>query len=423
MQMSSTWTGILLGGTVVLTAFLWNLLSKKKAMPQELVSSIDPSNALIREPQIQEKIRQIALIERDEFEQFYRPLIEAVTLHLSVVNRENVNQEYFELVFKALRKRRSAIFEYGSSERDQNNKALWTLALFCATSIRHVVKQYQCCQFKYQGNLINPYLVPRKVLENSDVARNESSPLYQSSTTQVHLIDKLLSADIIDRFEKRGVYPFIINAVSGFYHERVNPFYSIINQVEAHMAGIELDNKQQFETNMKVVLKLIEQNTFSKNSKHSFVFEGLSHLLLDRNFLWELYRGYCVSESKPLGKKDFEQQLVDSFGLGESLEKNITFTFTLDGDKLDESQEKLSIELRNMVALAYKAVPYYRFTDRKKIKKNVLQRDIIAGDVRGGSAEEQDIDSSQSINESRSRAHNFPEGPTNPVGLKDLFSG
>ena len=252
--------------------------------------------------------------------QFYRPLIEVVTLYLSIINRKNINQEYFELVFKALRKRRSAIFEYGSSERDQNNKALWTHALFCAISIRYVVKQYQCCQFRFQGNAINPYLVPFKALASSEVVMNDSSSLFQPSTIQVHLIDKLLAADVIDRFEKTGMYPFIINAVSGFYHERVNPFYSIIDQVEAHMAGIKLDDKQQFETNMKVVLKLIEQNTFSKNSKHSFIFEGLSHLLVDRNFLWELYRGYCVSESKPLGKKDFEQQLVDNFGLGKSLE-------------------------------------------------------------------------------------------------------
>ena len=96
--------------------------------------------------------------------------------------------------------------------------------------------------------------------------------------------------------------------------------------------------------------------------------------------------------------------------------QNIAFTFTLDGDKLDESQEILTLELRNMVALAYKAVPYYRFADRKKIKKHVLQRNITSGDVSRGATEEQNIGSSVSANESRSRAKNFPEGSTVSVG-------
>ncbi|MGK0292314.1 MAG: hypothetical protein ACI9U1_000694 [Porticoccaceae bacterium] len=94
----------------------------------------------------------------------------------------------------------------------------------------------------------------------------------------------------------------------------------------------------------------------------------------------------------------------------------------LDAVKLDESQECLIIELRNMVALPYKAVPYYRFTDRRKIKKHVLQRDITSGDASRESVEEQDEESSLDTNQSRTRAPNFPEGPPDSVGLKDLFS-
>jgi len=422
-DISGTWVGITLGVIIVLVALLWNrFLNKDTQVIEEFQTAEQATEGLVRESHIQEKIRQIALIEKDEFDQFYRPLIEMVSLYLTIINRNITDQHYFEMVYKALRKRRSAIFECGSSERDQQNKALWTFALFCAISIRFVVKQYQCHQFKVHDRLINPYLVPARVLANSEIEKLETLSRLESGTVQIHLIDKLLTADIIARFENAGIYGFIINAVSGFYHERLNPFYSIIEEVEAHMAGIEASETEVFEQNVKAVLSLIEENTFSKNTRHSFVFEGMSHLLIDRNFLWELFRGYSVYESKPLGKKDFEERLTRILNLGKSLEKNTIFTFTLDDAKLDDSQADLILELRNMVALPYKAVPYYRFADRKKIKKHVLQRDIAAGDVSGVPVEEQDVDKSLSVNESRSRANHFPEGPPDSVGLKDLFS-
>lgn len=419
---SSTLVGIVFGCLVVLIAFSWNKFSKACSSEREQGAPAEPLTQLEKKPQIQERIRQIALIEKDEFNQFYKPLIEKVMLYLNVLSRACIEGDYFEQVFKALRKRRSTIFEYGSSERDQKNKALWTFALFCAISIRYVIKEYQSCQFKINGNLVNPYLLAFKDLENCEVVIMDHVSVYRPSTVQIHLIDKVLSTWVIDRLEKSGIYPFVINAVSGFYHERLNPFYSIIEQVEAHMEGTELKDNQLFEGNIKIVLKLIEQNTFSKNTEDSFVFEAMSHLLIDRNFLWELYRGYSISESKPLGKKDFEQQLTASFSLGQSMKNNTTFTFTLDKDKLDIRQERISLELRNMVALAYTAVPYYRFTDRKKVKRNVLQRDIAVGDVSRGSVEEQDSDSSLCANDPRSLEPHVIESPSDSVGLKDLFS-
>ena len=250
---------------MLLAALLWNRFFKSDIeQMKELIIGDEATGELVRSPQIQEKIRQIALIEKDEFDHFYRPLIEMVTRYLTIINAEKTDQQYFELVFKSLRKRRAAIFEYGSSERDQKNKALWTFALFCAVSIRFVVKQCQSRQFKTQGKVINPYLVPTDHLANCDVEIMGANPEFKPSTIQVHLVDKLLEASVIDRFDRAGIYPFIINVVSGYYQERINPFYSIIEQVEAHMNGLMVDDNTVFEQNIKTILKLIEQNTFQK---------------------------------------------------------------------------------------------------------------------------------------------------------------
>jgi len=422
-EMNGTWIGIIFGGSIIAGALLWNrLLEKERQQNNEFQQEESATNPLVREPLIQEKIRQIALIEQDEFDHFYRPFMEAIMSYLRLIENKNAEQFYFESVFKALRKRRSAIFERGSSEQDQKKKALWTFALFCALSIRCLISQLQKQTFTIDGKVINPYLQSIGTLAECQVNELNNSRKFKPGLSHVHLIDKLLDASLIDRFESAGIYPFIINAVCGYYYERNHPFYSIIEHVEAHMAGTEPDDRRDFEQNIRTILGLIECNTFSKNAKHSFVFEGMSYLLIDRNFLWELYRGHAVAEHKPLGKKDFEAQLVEVFHLGKSLENNTIFTFTLEGVKLDESQESLFLELRNMVALPYKAVTYYQFTDRRKIKKHTLQRDITSGDVYGVHAEEQATESSLNINKSRSRAKNSPEGPPESMGLKDLFS-
>ena len=68
IQISNTWAGILIGGVIVLAPLLWNMLSKKETLVHEFRAFDEPSHELVKEPQIQEKIRQIGLIEKDEFE-------------------------------------------------------------------------------------------------------------------------------------------------------------------------------------------------------------------------------------------------------------------------------------------------------------------------------------------------------------------
>jgi len=417
MNWGGTWFGVSLGIFVILAALIWNRCTRvRRDTTDEPVNTEEVELTSDRGKRPQEKIRQIGLIEKDEFERFYLPIIEAVNHYFEIVAGQHVDQDYFDIVYKALRKRRSAIFEFGSSERDQKHKALWTFALFCAVSVRYVVTVCQDHEFKKEGEVVNPYLLTLKALGDCDVRRVDSNNGFEPGTSQIHLIDKLLDANVIGQFEKAGMYPFIVNAVSGFYSERMNPFYGIIEQVE------ETSEESQFVQNLECVLRLIENNTFSINTNHSLAFEGLTYLLVDRNFLWELFRGYAISEGQPLGKKDFEERLCNALNIDKSINKDTVFTFTLEADKLDESQERLQLELRNMVALPYKAVPYYRPRDKRKIKKHILQRDIVVDDIGRDSFEEQDGDSSVDKNKSRSRATHFPEGPPDSVGLKDLFS-
>ena len=421
-ELSGTWLGIAVGGAIVIAVFL----CKRGSISNEAEGlghseTKGPIGKQVKAMPIQEKIRQIALIEKDEFDRFYQPLIEKVLQYMTAIGAA-VDQHYFETVYKALRKRRAVIFEHGASERDQKNKALWTIALFSAISIRFIVTQCQANSIRVNGETINPFLVSLETLATSDVQRHQSESRFQPGISRLHLIDKLLEPDLIAQFERAGIYGFVINAVTGYYHERLNPFYSIIEQVEAHMVGVEPSEEANFKQTMKMVLTLIERNTFTKNTQHSFVFEGMSSLLIDRNFLWELYRNYVVASTQPFGKKDFEATLNKVYHLGSRLEKNSIFTFPLEEGNLDESQEKFALELRNMVALPYKAVPYYRFTDRKKIKKRVLQRDIVNSDVSRDSFEDQNGNSSLDNNKSRSRAQHFLEGTSDSVGLEDLFS-
>jgi len=423
MNWDGTWFGVSLGIIVILAALIWNRCTRvNRDAADEPVITEEAELTSDRGPRPQEKIRQIGLIEKDEFEGFYLPIIGTVNRYLEIVTGQHVEQTYFDIVYKALRKRRSAIFEFGSSERDQKHKALWTFALFCAVSVRYVVTVCQDHEFKKQGEVVNPYLLTLKALGDCDVRRVDSNNVFEPGTSQIHLIDKLLDASVISQFEKAGMYPFIVNAVSGFYSERMNPFYGIIEQVEAFQRGTDTSEESLFMQNLECVLGLIENNTFSINTNHSLAFEGMTYLLVDRNFLWELYRGYAISEGQPLGKKDFEERLCKTLNIAKSINKDTVFTFTLDADKLDESQEKIQLELRNMVALPYKVVPYYRPRDKRKIKKHALQRDIVVGDIGKDSFEEQDGDSSIDKNKSRIRATHFPEGSPDSVGLKDLFS-
>ncbi len=419
--LSESWVGVLVGIVIVAGVFIWNRISvTNKHQAQPLSLDTGDSDIGVRRTPIEERIRQIALIERDEFETFYNPVIQKVEDYERVLGEE-LDRHYFETIYKALRKRRASIFEFGSSEKDQETKALWTYAIFCALSIRHIISSYQAFEFSRSGIAVSPFLLTLNDIaacgKRGGGGRNRFCP----NSLNIHLIDKVLSPQTIERFSKAGIYPFILNSVSGFYQERINPFYSIIEQVESHMNGERLNAASVFQQTMKVLLTLIEQNTFSKNSKDAFVFEGTSYLLIDRNFLWELHRGYAISENCPLGKKAFEAMLSQVFELGKQLDRTAIYTVKTNENIMDDSQKSVVIELRNMVALSYKAVPYYQPSDRKRIQRSTLQRNVAISDTDRGTAEEHSAAQLEAQAESREKSQ-LSNNTSEKMGLKDLFS-
>jgi len=316
IDISYTWLGIGIGTLLVLAALVWGKwVSKSNLVFEEVVDPKKNITEPAQEISIQVQIRQIALIEKDEFKSFYQPVIDRVQEYEKILSGEKIGSRYFETVYKALRKRRSAIFEFGSSENDKKKGAIWSFALFTTLSLRFIVQRLAEFNFTLDDRQLNPVLVDSRVLARCNVTQRAESKQYAAGLSNIHLIDKVLSTSVIERFNQAGIYSFIVNSVTGIYQERVNPFHSIIEQVESYMGGEEIDEASVFQQNLKRVLSLVERNTFSVNQVDSFIFEGASYLLIDRNFLWELFRMYAVSVSQPMGKKEFEVQLKSVLNL------------------------------------------------------------------------------------------------------------
>lgn len=416
-----TWFGIGAGFFLVLIA----LVCKKKATTSDEHTHLEDDTdsgekASERKTSIQERIRQIALIEKDEFDSFYQPVIECVQKYEQLLTGKTLKQDYFETVYKALRKRRSAIFEYGSSEQDQQKRALWTFALFAAISVRYIANRLSAFDCTLGGSRLNPILLTRDELAKCDIGLKIVSPEYPASLLNIHLIDKVLTLNVIQHLSGAGIYPFLVNSITDFYHERINPFYTIIEQVENHVQNNFSDEDTIFRQSLRVVLELIERNAFSKNQASSLVFEGMSYLLIDRNFLWELFRTYGVFFSQPFAKKEFESQLIKALGLVDVLSKNNIYIVSVESNELDKSQEKKRLMLTNMIALPYKSVSYYRYSERRRIEKQTLKRDVVIDEMCRGLAEHDVVKSVNKIDQRSELASS--ESSPNQIGVNDLFS-
>ncbi len=422
MNTNLTWVGIAVGSLIVVGAIALARLNRHSASEKEIETGKNlPKEGLKSEHAYKENIRQIALIEKDEFVKFYEPVIARIQQYEHTIGEDSIPERYFETVYKALRKRRSAIFDYGSSEKDQSNKAIWTFALFSAISIRYLVTRLSLNQYQTQQGIVNPMLVARRKLVAGSTKNTPSEYAYAQEITNIHLIDKILGFSVIDQLAKAGIYPFVVNAVSGFYHERINPFYSIIEQVESFVSGAVLNQDEIFKGNLKRVLTMLENNVFTKNQLTSLVFEGQYYLLVDRNFLWELFRIYAVSSAKPLSKIEFEMTLKKLLSLGDSIDKNHRYSIELKNNLMDDSQEKVIVELTNMLALAYRVIPYYQCSNRHRISKKAIHRNIAVSDTDQGIVEDQ----STKVVPENARIigrESAIQSQDEHVGLGDLFS-
>ncbi len=94
-SLGESWVGVLIGIVIVAGVFIWNRISvtnKHQAQPLSLDAS-DSETGVHRTP-VQESIRQIALIEKDEFQTFYSPVIQKVEDYERVLGEE-LDRHYF----------------------------------------------------------------------------------------------------------------------------------------------------------------------------------------------------------------------------------------------------------------------------------------------------------------------------------------
>lgn len=130
-----------------------------------------PDNRINSETKL-EQIRQIGLIQQDEFEALYMTIITTAGQYALVLGELATDPSYFEILFKTPRKRRSAIFEFGFSEADQGKRTAWTFSLIVSLSIRHTLASLNRYDFiDTNGHSVSPAVIPLSQLENFHYSR------------------------------------------------------------------------------------------------------------------------------------------------------------------------------------------------------------------------------------------------------------
>jgi len=255
--------------------------------------------------------------------------------------------------------------------------------------------------------------------------RDQIPSTHVPNTLNIHLIDKILPANMIQTLANNGIYPALVNAVTGHYFQPLNPFYRILEDTERYVNGASaVAEHTVFQQTLDTVLDCIARNVFSKNQAESAIFEGQSYLLIDRCTLWELFRSYSVTESVVLGKTAFEITLSQQLGITSQLSSIINYTVHV----VASDNAPVTIELRNMIALPYQKIPLYKPTKPKRIGREVVTRDVLVGDRESeitAPTSEQETDaaaSPQTPSREGNQAKVARTSNDEPVAVGDLFS-
>ena len=144
-----------------------------------------------------EQTRQIGLIPADEFNRFYKPLINKIVLYDNLLGVIDTQQNYLETIYAGLRKHRSAVFNPNSAEDNQRVTPLWTYALFSCLSIRHLIRNLKQFEFSTSANItVSPCLCTLEELNEFDVKPKSASGRHLSDSR--YPVD-MLNQSIIER--------------------------------------------------------------------------------------------------------------------------------------------------------------------------------------------------------------------------------
>ena len=326
-----------------------------------------------------EPIRQMALVQVDEFETFYLPIIEKIKTYEKLTNLPPRDSNFFDLLFKSLRLKRAAIFETDSPETNKVNAPYWTLGLFLAILCRYAVRLLNSTQFRDENKRpVNPILERIEALSGLEIKPHGQIADYAPNTINIHILEKIIPLPVIKMLDENQVYPYVINAITGYYIQRSFPFYRIIETVEEHVYSPDINTANTtFDRTIDHVAALIENNTVIKNTIDSLIFESNRCLYIDRHLLWEMFKTYHVFEQGTMTKMAFEQRLIERL----SLQKTSTqfTTARVYGYEAQGSIEQDSvsyIEVNNTIALPYAKLANYLPTKRLRIEQLRLHREV-----------------------------------------------
>lgn len=335
-----------------------------------------------------EQARQIGLIPADEFNLFYKPLINKIALYDNLLGGIDTEKNYLETIYAGLRKRRSAVFNPSSSEDNQRATPLWTYALFSCLSIRHLIHNLSQFEFTTSANIsVSPCLCTLEELNELDVkpksasGRHLSNSRYPVGVLNQSIIERVIPSPMIMTMNRYGIYAFLADGVTGLFHSSCNPFFRIILEVENHARGetglIALD--KLFKETISVVMKMVASDSITKNAVPSLVFETEQGLLLNRHLFWELFQVYAVIEKPLFDKKEFEDMLARLFDLPELRLMQSKYSVELPANHPQAVTAKKSVMLMDSILIPYDRIPEYPILNRDTVSLVGVNTVVEAG--------------------------------------------
>ncbi len=188
--------------------FYWREQKQKAAHRTKTNPAIQtPKSSLHSTENSYEPIRQTALVQADEFEHFYTPILKQINWYERLVGLPRSESKILSITIKALRLRKAAIFEVDSPESDRTNAPVWTLGLFLAINCRYAVRLLNSCEFTDEnGEHINPHYEKPSALPTLNRHQQGLNPSYSPDFVYHHMIDKLISPAVIKLLHEKNVY-------------------------------------------------------------------------------------------------------------------------------------------------------------------------------------------------------------------------
>ena len=370
-------------GLACLAGIIWSIANSrsKKISNDDLMSLKSKKNKATNDfgssRSIEENIRQIGVISKDEFANLYTPIISRVEFYEQLVGSAQVSEEFYKTLYTTLRKKRNVIFEAGSAEDNTALSAYWTYTVFLTVSVRYIVRLLSQYQWFFHDKEVDVFSVSDNKLS---ILQKKSIDEYhdQFKPTAPNIIPSFTTPELIKKLIDKGMYRYLVCSVSGGNFDTFNAFYKLVDTVESHIRGVEIDDASRFVAAINESIHFLSSHYVGKNQPSSLVFNGRgAFFLVDRSLLWSLFCSAYIYEKTAPSYSDFIEALHRNFKLRLNREKTYTYTIEVDAPLLDDMDEAqvMEITINNVIALPYSEFPMYSPAKKIVIKKTNLARD------------------------------------------------